>query len=154
VLAFATSCAFAKDTLQGCLDTAMTQPAMNNCAHRDLARAEAELNRLYRELEVRYKDDQVFIKRLRAAQSAWLKFRDAQLEMKFPPRPGEPYYYGSIFPMCSMLYLQQLTDDRVATLKEWLAGSSDGDVCSGSTKSADELKESKRSLRDARSGRH
>lgn len=140
VFAFATSVALAEDTLQTCLNTAMTQPAMNSCARHELDKADAELNRIYRQLQARYNDDAAFVTQLRASQAAWIKFRDAQMKMKFPPHPSEPYYYGSVFPMCSMLYVQRLTEDRTATLKEWLGGSAEGEVCSGSTKSLDELK--------------
>jgi len=140
VLALVTSPAFAEDTLERCWETAMTQGAMNDCAALELKKADAELNRVYREIQGRYKDDPTFLKQLRAAQLAWLKFRDAQHEMKFPPRP-ERNYYGSVFPMCSMLYLRDLTNDRIATLKEWLAGSPDGDVCGGSVKPAEELRQ-------------
>lgn len=140
VVALAMPVAFAEDTLQRCLNTAMTQDAMTRCAEHDLNNADAELNRLYRELQLRYKDDPAFIKQLRAAQSAWLRCRDAQLAMRFPPHPRQPYYYGSVLPMCSMLEVRQLTDDRITTLKEWLAGSSEGDVRSGSMKSSEEMK--------------
>lgn len=139
VLALSASVASAQDRLQRCLSTSIDQGAMNNCAQRELEASDKDLNRVYRELQVRYKDDPDFLKKLRAAQSAWIKFRDAQLEMEFPPHPKEPYYYGSVLPMCSMLYLRQLTSDRLDTLKEWLAGSSDGDVCVGSVKSPEEL---------------
>jgi uncharacterized protein YecT (DUF1311 family) len=144
-LALTTPLCDAADTLQRCLDTAMTQDAMNTCAQRDLERADKELNRIYRELQVRYKDDPAFIGRLRTAQTAWIKFRDAQLDMKFPPHPEESNYYGSVFPMCEMLYLQELESDRITMLKEWLKGSGDGDVCSGSLKSPEELGRAKRS---------
>jgi uncharacterized protein YecT (DUF1311 family) len=139
LLALSMSSAAAQDRLQRCLNTAMGQGAMNVCAQREIEASDAELNRVYRELQVRYEDDPDFLKKLRTAQSAWIKFRDAQLEMKFPPHPKEPYYYGSVFPMCSALYLHQLTSDRLDTLKEWLAGSSDSDVCVGSVKSPEEL---------------
>jgi uncharacterized protein YecT (DUF1311 family) len=139
-LALATPCCHAADALQRCLDTAMTQYAMNTCARRELDKADRELSRIYRELQIRYRDDADFIGRLKIAQQAWLKFRDAQLAMKFPPHRGEPYYYGSVLPMCDGLYLQQLTSDRIAMLKEWLTGSDDGDVCAGSLKSAGELR--------------
>lgn len=139
VLALATSLCDAANSLDRCLDTAMTQDAMNMCAQSEFEKIDKELNRIYGELQIRYKDDPEFIGRLRTAQKAWVKFRDAQLDMKFPPHPEEPNYYGSVFPMCGMLYLQELTSDRVAMLKEWLKGSDDGDVCSGSLKSPGEL---------------
>lgn len=146
MLVFVTSAAGAADALQSCMDKAMTQPAMNSCAQRELDRTDAELNRLYRELQSRYKDDLAFTKRLQIAQSAWIKFRDAQLEMMFPPHPNEPYYYGSVYPMCSMQYAQQLTSDREVTLKQWLTGSEEGDVCTGSVKPSSELRRNKNLL--------
>jgi len=117
---------------------------MNSCARHEIETSDAELNRVYRELQVRYKDDPDFLMKLRAAQSAWIKFRNAQLEMKFPPHPKERYYYGSVFPICSMLYLHQLTNDRLDTLREWLAGGTNGDVCVGSVKLPKELGHKKR----------
>jgi uncharacterized protein YecT (DUF1311 family) len=145
VLTLATSFCHAEDTLQRCLGTAMTQDAMNMCAKSEFDKIDKDLNRIYRELQVRYKDDSAFIERLRIAQKAWVMFRNAQLNLKFPPHPEELNYYGSVFPMCQRLYLQELTSDRVATLKEWLKGDDGGDVCSGSLKSREELERVKES---------
>lgn len=143
-LALTTPSSHAADSLQTCLDTAMTQDAMNACARRELEKADRQLDRIYRELERRYKDDPAFIRRLRAAERAWVAFRNAQFDMKFPHR-AELNYYGSVFPMCQGLYLQELTSDRVAMLKEWLKGTEGDDVCSGSLKSPEELGRTKRS---------
>ena len=64
----------------------------------------------------------------------WVKFRDAELEMKYPPHDDEPGYYGSIGSMCKAEYSKALTLDRVVTLKKWLIGIQEGNVCSGSIK--------------------
>jgi uncharacterized protein YecT (DUF1311 family) len=144
-LALTTPLSHAADSLQTCLDTAITQDAMNACARRELEKADRELDRIYRELERRYKDDPAFIGRLRTAERAWVAFRNAQFAMKFP-HGDELSYYGSVFPMCQGLYLQELTNDRVTMLKEWLKGTEGDDVCSGSLKSSEELGRTKNSI--------
>lgn len=114
-----------------CVDTAMTQLELNDCAGEQLAAADAELNRVYKAILEKYKNDPLFVEKLRAAQRAWLAFRDAEIEAKYP-HAGEAHYYGSIFPMCDQLYRAQLTQERVKTLRQWLDGSGEGDGCSGS----------------------
>ena len=116
-----------------CFDKAITQLDINDCAGKQLADADAELNRVYKAILEKYKKDALFVEKLRAAQRAWLAFRDAEIEAKYP-HAGEENgrYYGSIFPMCDGLYKAQLTQERTRKLQEWLDGSEEGDVCSGS----------------------
>jgi len=101
---------------------------------------DAELNRVYREILKRYKQDRVFIGKFKAAQRAWIKFRDAQFEAMFPQilDSREQYNYGSVFPMCPSLYKARLTHSRVEELRAWLEGTEEGDVCSGSLPSKEE----------------
>jgi uncharacterized protein YecT (DUF1311 family) len=113
-----------------CLERAQTQFDMNACAGDELAAADAELNRVYQAILEKYKDDSLFIEKLRAAQRAWLAYRDAELEAKFPPSDG----YGSVFPMCAARFKAQLTRERVAKLREWLDGVEEGEVCAGSVR--------------------
>ncbi|HEY2915399.1 MAG TPA: lysozyme inhibitor LprI family protein, partial [Candidatus Angelobacter sp.] len=89
-----------------------------------------ELNATYQGILKKYADDPAFIGRLRTAQRAWLKFRDAQLQMKFPPSNQ----VGSVAPMCHALYKAELTQARTRELKIWLDGIEEGDVCAGSVK--------------------
>lgn len=58
-----------------------------------------------------------------------MKFRDAELKVKYPDRPAG--YYGSIQPLCQYACLTELTAARTATLKQWLAGTEEGDMCAG-----------------------
>jgi uncharacterized protein YecT (DUF1311 family) len=118
----------AENPKAGCYDKAQTQLELNDCAGEELAAADAELNRVYQAILKKYKDDSRFIEKLRAAQRAWLAFRDAEFEAKFPASDG----YGSIFPMCAAQYKAQLTRERVTRLREWLDGIEEGDACSGS----------------------
>jgi uncharacterized protein YecT (DUF1311 family) len=62
----------------------------------------------------------------------WIQFRDAEMKMKYPER--EDGYYGSVYPMCWSMYLTQLTTERITTLKQWLDGTEEGDVCAGSVR--------------------
>lgn len=113
-----------------CLDTAQTQQDLNKSAGNDSAKAERELNATYQGILKKYADDPAFIGRLRTAQRAWLKFRDAQLEMRFPPSD----LAGSAQPMCYALYEAELTQARTKELKVWLDGVEEGDVCAATIK--------------------
>ena len=109
-----------------------TQADMNKDAYNSYQKSDKELNSTYQKILVEYKSDSVFIKNLKASQKIWVSFRDAELKMKFPER--EPGCYGSIHPMCVSYYMEQLTDERIKTLKVWLDGIEEGDGCIGSVK--------------------
>jgi len=109
-----------------------TQADMNNAARISYQKADKELNNTYQTILMEYRTDSVFIKTFKASQRIWISFRDAELKMKYPDR--EPGYYGSIQPMCVSNYLEQLTKDRIKTLKVWLDGIEEGDGCAGSVK--------------------
>jgi uncharacterized protein YecT (DUF1311 family) len=119
-----------------CLDTAQTQSELNECAGGKATQADQKLNEAYQALLKKYADKAAFIARLLKAQRAWVTFRDAQLEMKFPP--GEEA--GSVEPMCYALYKAELTEQRSNELRQWLTGIEEGDVCCGSIKTPEELK--------------
>lgn len=112
-----------------------TQSEMNYEQNKSYSNADDELNAVYKAILKEYSTDTVFIEALRTSQRIWIKFRDSELEMKFPDR-GNSDYYGSVYPMCESSYLERLTKKRVKTLKIWLEGIEEGDVCSGSVKMA------------------
>ena len=150
-----------------CMETATTQPELNQCAASQLKAANDELNRVYQAILSKYKDDQKlamiivwaktgvawmewslrsviqvllaermimaqkFPDKLRNAQRAWLTFRDAELEAKFPFEDKQ-YHYGSVYPMCANLFLARRTQERIKHLREWLDGTEEGDTCAGS----------------------
>ena len=121
-------CARAQKPEADCFDTAMTQLDTNDCAAAKYAKADAELNRVYQAVLEKHKDDALSVKKLRAAQRAWLAFRDAELEAKYP-HSGERGYYGSVLPMCYSLEKTRLTEERTQRLREWLDEGEEGDVC-------------------------
>jgi uncharacterized protein YecT (DUF1311 family) len=114
-----------------CMENATTQIERNQCATSRLKAADDELNRVYQSILNRYKNDRQFLAKLRTAQQAWLKFRDAELEAKFPFADKQARY-GSVYPMCANLFLAQRTQERIKDLRQWLDGTEEGDVCAGS----------------------
>jgi len=94
----------------------------------DRQRADAELNRIYAKVLALNAQDTVFLERFKAAQRAWLVFRDAQIAARYP----SPDDYGSVLPMCQSVEYEQLTLDRIKQLKAWVGGVEEGDVCAGS----------------------
>ncbi len=109
-----------------------TQATMNKEAAESYQKADKELNETYQAILSEYKKDQLFIQNLKASQRIWIKFRDAELNLKYPET--EPGYYGSIHPMCVSNYLEKLTRKRIKTLQIWINGIEEGNVCGGSVK--------------------
>jgi len=110
-----------------------TQSAMNLEADKSYKKVDAELNSVYNKILKDYKTDTKFIAKLKVAQNAWIKFRDAEMNALFPEE-NKNVEYGSVFPMCWSNALTDLTKQRIKKLKVWLNGIEEGDVCSGSIK--------------------
>jgi uncharacterized protein YecT (DUF1311 family) len=88
-----------------------TQFELNRCAARARDKADAELNKVYREL---MKDAGATERaKLRAAQLAWIKFRDAHCDYTSVGNKG-----GSIYPMVYSFCLAKVTNDRGKQLRE------------------------------------
>lgn len=115
---------------QECLESAMTQTAMNICAADGYVEAEAELNQVYTKIQAVYKEDELFISKLKEAQIAWIKLRDADFDMQYP-LPDKRLNYGSGFSMCAGINKAQITLQRIEFLKQWLVGTEKGDMCGG-----------------------
>ncbi len=109
---------------------AQTQADMNIEAYQNLKKADDTLNAVYNDVLSKYSKDSLFIKNLKAAQRLWINFRDAELDMKYPDYPIP--HYGSFQPVCRARYLQMLTEQRTVTLKQWLAGDDEYELCGGS----------------------
>ncbi len=109
-----------------------TQSDMNRSTANSYQEADTELNRVYQIILTEYKDDTEFINNLRTSQRLWIQFRDAEVKVKYPNRGAG--YYGSSHSMCVASYLAELTNKRTQTLKTWLKGYEEGDLCNGSVK--------------------
>ena len=117
-----------------------SQLEMNRQACDEYKKADAKLNRTYQQILSEYKKDALFIQKMKRAQQAWIIFRDAQIEALYPleqnANPNQKY--GSVYPMCNCIALTQITEKRTEELKQWIDGTEEGDVCSGSIKTKDE----------------
>lgn len=118
-----------------------SQVETNTCAGSEFGRADADLNRVWKAIQVKYGDKPQFLVKLKTAQRQWLAFRDAEMEAMFPLAPGQHanVQYGSVFPMCESQAKASLTRQRVEQLKVWLDGVQEGDVCGGSVKLKEQL---------------
>lgn len=112
-----------------------TQLDVNKGANDSFHKADKELNDIYKRILVDYRSDTIFIKNLKASQRLWIMFRDAELKVKFPD--PDIQNYGSIYPFCVSKYLEQLTRERIQTLRQWIDGIEEGDECIGSVKLKD-----------------
>ncbi len=98
--------------------------------------ADTQLNKIYSKVTQEYKGQALFLKRLKQAQRAWIQFRDAQIEARYPSEndTDKSKEYGSVYSECACVELAELTSQRISQLEKWLKGSPEGDVCSGSYK--------------------
>jgi len=100
---------------------------MNDSAYRSAHAADSTLRVVYRRLEAKYSQNPVALRKLRAAERAWVAFRDAQIEATYPL---DDNMYGSVQPMCLSMLREELTRARIAQLRAALRHE-EGDVCEG-----------------------
>jgi uncharacterized protein YecT (DUF1311 family) len=94
----------------GC-DNAQDQNTMNRCAEDDYARADAELNRVYK--QVMNGLDTQSEQLLKAAQRDWIAFRDDECKYENVQNEG-----GSIYPLVYNGCLTTLTKARTKQLQQ------------------------------------
>ncbi len=93
-------------------DDATTQQEMNACAGEGYQAADKELNTTYDEIMGRLDGDSK--DRMKTAQRAWIRFRDAECEFVSGPTSG-----GSANSMVKAGCLERLTQQRTETLKSY-----------------------------------
>jgi uncharacterized protein YecT (DUF1311 family) len=114
---------------------AQTQAHMDQDACARYKKADQALNATYAKMLEEYAKETQFLLKLKRAQRAWIVFRDAQVEARFP-KADKHAEYGSVYPTCRCAVLGELTEQREKELKVWVDGIPEGDVCSGSVKMA------------------
>ena len=110
-----------------CMDNATTQTEINQCSKLEANQADAELNHIYQQILALVKNDPITAKKIRRAEQTWATYRDAQIEMYYPPRANG--WYGSSQSLCVNNLYTTLTKKRIIELKEWLKQPKEGDVC-------------------------
>ena len=94
-----------------------TQLEMNACAANEYQRDDAKLNEYYKELAEKLGPSEK--ERLKAAQRAWIKFRDLQCELE-----ASRYEGGSIRPLVRSSCLAQVTKQRNEDLRRMIEDAS------------------------------
>lgn len=102
-----------------CSEKADTQAEMNACANQEAARIDGELNDVYRKLLSRAASQPKAVAKIKAAQRAWIAYRDAYMDAMYPAKDKQAEY-GSIYPMEADLLRAKLTQRQVTALKELL----------------------------------
>jgi uncharacterized protein YecT (DUF1311 family) len=90
-----------------------TQVEMNQAAAADFQKADAALNKVYQRIRAALDADGQA--KLKAAQRAWLAYRDAEAAFEAAPNEG-----GSIYPMVVANVKTRLTEARVSELGQLL----------------------------------
>lgn len=110
---------------------AQTQLEMNEEAYKSYKKVDNELGVVYKKVLIKYAKNIEFINALKASERLWIQFRDAELKMMYPAENAH-WEYGSMYPMCVNIYMEELTQKRLDQLKKWLMPVSDGEACTGS----------------------
>ena len=95
------------------------QLELNACAFADFKKADAALHVIWKKLLAALDGDAGAIKQTRAAQRAWITFRDAEVTAHFPLEGDEDprVMYGSMYPMSMHGVMTALTEQRTEQLR-------------------------------------
>jgi uncharacterized protein YecT (DUF1311 family) len=101
---------------------AQSQLEMNEQAGKRLEKADAEMNKVYKQILKQHGNDQPFVAVLKEGQRAWLKFAELHLAMLFFVKEGEDprVEYGSMYPMLFAEAKTELVTARTKQLRELL----------------------------------
>jgi uncharacterized protein YecT (DUF1311 family) len=100
-----------------CDQRAHSQAEINSCANDEDARADSELNDVYRHLlSVAEKEPRATAK-VKDAERVWIQYRDAYLEAMFPAE-DKLAYYGSKYPGDFNIVRASLTREQTKKLRE------------------------------------
>lgn len=90
------------------------QAGLNECYGNVFKKTDAELNKLYKEIEARLKDDADTTKRLVTAQKAWVAYRDGECDFQ---TAGDGSDVGMAYPICQTAITQSRIEDFKGYLK-------------------------------------
>lgn len=109
-------CAQQSPEYRACSDGAKTQAAMNACASEEAARADKQLNDVYRTLLQKTTDTAAATK-FKVAERAWINYRDAYIDAMYPAE-NKQAEHGSEYPMEVDLLRAKLTRIQMEALQD------------------------------------
>ncbi|MEP7355514.1 MAG: lysozyme inhibitor LprI family protein [Acidobacteriota bacterium] len=101
------------------MDKAAAQGELNECAAAEAQRADLALNETFQRLLVAAKSDGTATKKIKEADRAWITYRDAYLDARFPAKDKQREY-GTKYPTEYALFRAKLTYRQIETLKDLL----------------------------------
>lgn len=97
------------------------QMQMNQCAYEDFQEADRELNKVYKALRHKNKDDKAYLKNLKISQNIWIQFRDAELNLIFTcETDNRRVCFGSMYPLLYHSEKEDITRQRIKNLNDYL----------------------------------
>ncbi|MEO7028175.1 MAG: lysozyme inhibitor LprI family protein [Acidobacteriaceae bacterium] len=119
VLVLASSSCLAQESAQyrACNEKANSQFEIHVCASDEAARADADLNRIYRKLLLLAAKKHGAVAKVKAAQRAWIVYRDSYIDAMYPANDKQAEY-GSFFTTDVNNLSAKLTYQQIAALKE------------------------------------
>ena len=96
------------------------QAELNQCSLDEYTAADKKLNQTWKKLTLKFKNDKTAITKLKAAQKAWIVFRDAEIEATFACDAGDQTCWGSMEPMLRNGELTALTLARTQRLQKYI----------------------------------
>jgi len=106
-------------TCRACSAKANTQAEMTACASAEASRIDAKLNSTYRALLAKVADQPEAVAKIKAAEKAWIAYRDAYIEASYPAK-DKATEYGTIYPLDVALLRAKLTQRQIAALEDML----------------------------------
>ena len=129
-------CAFVLCFFFGAAQSVCAEPKAMEEGSEDLYELQDRtLNDNYRRIFKLYADDPVFLNKLKAAQRAWMKFRDAEIEALFP-HSGKAGADSADIERGRRIWMGRLAEERATQLARWIQGAKEGDPARGSIKVA------------------
>jgi uncharacterized protein YecT (DUF1311 family) len=101
---------------RACISRTQTQLQMNACASDEAARVDAQRTGIYQTLLSQAANHAEAVTKIRAAERAWVAYRDAYLDAMYPAT-NKQAEYGSIYPMDANLLRAKLTVRHLIELK-------------------------------------
>lgn len=105
------------------------QVAMKPCL--DMDEAETQLQTAITTIKQKHAKDTVFLTKFDAAQEAWRKFADAELEAIYPAENPQAEY-GSLHEVCFCSEKTGIIRDRLKQLQSWTKPVPEGELCGSS----------------------
>jgi uncharacterized protein YecT (DUF1311 family) len=113
------SCTAQQGKLPPCMQTAQTQAELNVCAGNKAKLVDTQRKVLYEKLLSKLSGNMLAAAKIKAAEKAWISYRDAYVEATYP-EPNKQMAYGTMFPMQCDLLIADLTEEHVLALKNLL----------------------------------